>query len=72
MYACPHFRVQEQHSRVQGPHFRVLYIRKQDVIYRKVLQEDRYIKYSLGKHFVQHDDDHSDLGISSLLNPSLG
>jgi hypothetical protein len=73
MYDCPHFRVQGQHSRVQEPHFRVRYIRKQDVIAGSLLQDALYIQTSLGVHFVPPDDDnHSDSGVSSLLNPSFG
>jgi hypothetical protein len=72
MYDCPHFRVQRQHSRVQGPHFRVLYIRKQDVFAGSPLQDALYIQTSLGVHFVPADDDYSDSGVSSLLNPSFG
>jgi hypothetical protein len=71
-YDCPHFRVQGQHSRVQGPHFRVRYIRKQDVFAGSFLQDALYIQASLGVHFVPPDDDHSDSGVSSLLNPSFG
>ena len=72
MYDCPHFHVQGQHSRVQGPHFRVRYIRKQDVFAGSLLHDALYIQASLGVHFVPADDDHSDSGVSSLLNPSFG
>jgi hypothetical protein len=72
MYPCPHFCVQGPHSRVQGQHFRVLYIRKQDVFAGSPLQDVLYIQPSLVMHFVPFDDDHSDSGVSFLLNPSFG